>query len=232
MINSEELQSNAQELRNRVLQACDQAGRDQNSVRTIAVTKGFPVEVIREANRVGFTEIGENRVKEAVSRKEETGIDDVRWHMIGHVQSNKVKFLLGEFELIHSVDRESLINELQKRLERANLTQSVLLQVNLSGESSKHGVSAEQAPEILEKILEASRLEVEGLMTMASYEANDSELHETFSNCRTLRDKLESDFEVDLPELSMGMSNDFEQAIKEGSTMIRIGQGIFGPRPE
>lgn len=152
--------------------------------------------------------------------------------MIGHVQSNKVRYLLGEFDLIHSVDRKSLIDELEKRLDRENQEQSVLLQVNTSGEESKHGADPEEAPRILEMILETDHLSVQGLMTMAPYTEQNRVLRETFARCRELRDQLSGRFDVSLPELSMGMTNDYRQALREGSTMLRLGRALFGERPE
>lgn len=200
----------------------------------MAVTKGFPVEIIREAARAGLTDIGENRVRRAVEKKDELGdeAEPLKWHMIGHVQSNKVRYLLGDFELLHSVDRESLIDELEKRLDRGNLDQSVLLQVNTSGEESKYGADPEEAPRVLELILETDHLSVGGLMTMAPYTDRDSVLRETFARCRKLRDQLSGRFDVSLPELSMGMTNDYRQALREGSTILRLGRALFGERPE
>lgn len=151
--------------------------------------------------------------------------------MIGHVQSNKVKYLIGEFDLVHSVDRMSLIDELEKRLSREGLKQSVLLQVNVSGEKSKHGADPEDAPRVLEMILQADSLSVDGLMTMAPHTDRESVLRETFARCRDLRDDLARRFDVQFPELSMGMTNDYPQAIREGSTMLRLGRALFGERP-
>lgn len=200
----------------------------------MAVTKGFSVDIIREAARAGYTDVGENRVRRAVEKKNELGDEakSLKWHMIGHVQSNKVRYLLGEFDLIHSVDRKSLIDELEKRLARENQEQSVLLQVNTSGEESKHGADPEAAPRILEMILETDHLSAEGLMTMAPYTEQNSVLRETFGRCRELRDQLSVRFDVSLPELSMGMTNDYRQALREGSTILRLGRALFGERPE
>lgn len=200
----------------------------------MAVTKGFPVDIIREAARAGFSDVGENRVRRAVEKKDELGdpAKSLKWHMIGHVQSNKVRYLLGEFALIHSVDRKSLIDELEKRLDRENQEQSVLLQVNTSGEESKHGADPDEAPRILEMILETDHLSAEGLMTMAPYTEQNSVLRETFARCRELRDRLSGRFDVSLPELSMGMTNDYRQALREGSTILRLGRALFGERPE
>lgn len=233
-IETEILRERHEVLREAVDNACERAGRDPDDVKVVAVTKGFPVDAIREAVRLGYDRIGENRVRRAVEKKEETGelSGEVEWHMIGHVQSNKVRYLVGEFDLIHSVDRPSLIDELEKRSSRQDVTQDVLLQVNVSGEESKHGADPEEAKDVLERVLSTESLRVRGLMTMAPHTDDTTVLRGTFERCRTLRDDLEGRFGVDLPELSMGMTNDYPQAILEGSTMLRIGRGLFGERPE
>ncbi len=221
-------------LEKRIRGACRQANRAPDEVKLIAVTKGFPPEVFRVSSGLGLDRVGENRVREAVSRKDALGslASEFEWHMVGHVQSNKVKYLLGEFQLIHSLDRESLLNELQKRLKRTNSTQSVLMQVNTSGEASKYGINPESAHELFEKVRSASQLSIEGLMTMAPYTEDETVLRNTFASCRELRNELEESSDVELPELSMGMTNDYPQAIREGSTMVRIGRGLFGERPD
>jgi len=215
-------------------EACREAGRSRKNVKIVAVAKGFPIGKIRTARELGLTDIGENRVRQSVEKKNELGseADPLRWHMIGHVQSNKVKYLLGEFDLIHSVDRQSLIDELEKRLGRENREQSVLLQVNVSGEQSKHGADPEDASRVLEMILRTDYLSVEGLMTMAPHTDQKSLLRETFARCRKLRDDLAESFDVTLPELSMGMTNDYPQALLEGSTILRLGRALFGERPD
>ncbi len=213
---------------------CHDIDRSPDEVDIIAVTKGFPTWKIRAIREFGLTDVGENRIQRALEKKDELG-DEVaspQWHMIGHVQSNKVKYLLGEFDLIHSVDRKSLIDELEKRLGQADREQSVLLQVNVSGEESKYGADPENASRVLEMILRTDCLSVEGLMTMAPRTDQESVLRETFSGCRDLRDELARDFDVRLPELSMGMTNDYPEALREGSTMLRLGRALFGERPK
>lgn len=230
----ETVEENVRNLGRTIQRTAEDAGRDPESLKLIAVTKGFNRDVVELAASLGLRAIGENRVREAVEKKEslsEPAVKDLEWHMIGHVQSNKVKHLLGHFELIHSLDRESLLDELDKRLSRNGLRQSVLMQVNVSGEESKHGISPEEAPGLLERILEAEPLDCRGLMTMAPLTDERELIRRTFANCRSLRDSLEDEFEVELPELSMGMTNDYQEAIREGSTMVRIGRGLFGERP-
>lgn len=213
---------------------CENEGRNPDEISVVAVTKGFNVEAIRLAREFGFKHVGENRVKkgiEKMDRSEELS-EALNWHMIGHVQSNKVKHLIGKYDLIHSVDRRSLIDELEKRLKRNEQSQRILVQVNTSGESSKHGVPSEEAEELFEEVLETETLEPQGLMTIAPYTDDENCLRETFAKCRDLRDKLEDTFGIDLPELSMGMTNDYAQAIREGSTMLRLGRALFGERPD
>lgn len=231
-IDDDQLSKRHDLLRERIEDACDRAGRDPAAVSVVAVTKGFPVDTIRDAVRLGYDRIGENRVRRAIEKKEQTSPEtDVEWHMIGHVQSNKVRYMVGEFDLVHSVDRKSLIDELEKRSSRENVNQDVLLQVNVSGEESKHGAEPPDAERVLEQILATESLRPRGLMTMAPRTDDESVLRETFAECRRLRNRLSESFGVDLPELSMGMTNDYPQAILEGSTMLRIGRGLFGERP-
>lgn len=216
-----------------VNEVCEKTGRDPDEVETLPVTKGFDTGVIESCWDFGFRAFGENRVREYLNKIEELGEKpavEAGWHMIGHLQSNKVRKVIDEFELVHSVDRESLINEFDKRLSRVESTQEVLLQVNVSGEESKHGASPEEAPELLGKMTESSQLSVEGLMTMAPWTDDTTVLTETFASCRRLRDRLENEFETQLPELSMGMTNDYEVAIKEGATILRLGRFLFGER--
>ncbi|MFB6345031.1 MAG: YggS family pyridoxal phosphate-dependent enzyme [bacterium] len=228
------IEENYRSLVDSVQEAAVQADRDPENVKLIGVTKGFDAEIFRIASSLGLNAVGENRVKTAVRKKDaipERLRESLQWHMIGHVQSNKVKHLLDEFDLIHSVDRQSLVNELDKRLTRQDLEQDVLVQVNTSGEDSKYGIQPDKAPGLLEDILEISPLNVRGLMTMAPLSDDSTRLREVFSNCRTLRNDLEDRFGVRLPELSMGMTNDYREAVLEGSTMLRVGRGIFGERP-
>ncbi|MFB6356489.1 MAG: YggS family pyridoxal phosphate-dependent enzyme [bacterium] len=180
------------EVRENITSACERSNRDPENISLVAVTKGFDKEVIRRALRKELFHIGENRVGEYLDKREALGEleQPVRWHFIGHLQSNKVRKIVGEFDLLHSVDRTSLINELEKRGSRNEITQDVLIQVNTSGESSKHGVSAEESPSILESMLETSYLRVRGLMTMAPWTDNKTVLRNTFSDCRELRNRL------------------------------------------
>lgn len=213
-------------------EACIKANRNPSEVKVVAISKGFDLDVIKAAWDYGFRHFGENRVSEALDKKHEMRRKsvDLNWHLVGHLQSKKARRITGEFVLIHSIDRSSIIKELVKRLRIMNEEQRILLQVNTSGEESKYGASPEQSLKLVEEILERDSLKLEGLMTMAPWTDDKKVLRETFSTCRELRDKLEAKFDIDLPELSMGMTNDYEQAVKEGATMLRLGRLLFGER--
>lgn len=228
------LQQNLREVRSEVRRACEDVGRDSNRVELVGVTKGFGSEVVRRALEAGLTRIGENRVSESLEKMDTLSdvASEPEWHMVGHLQSNKVRRILGVFDLIHSIDRRSVIEEIDKRFGREGRTQAVLMQVNVSGESSKYGVSPEAAPKLLETMLNRESLEVRGLMTMAPWTDRESVLRGTFSRCRKLRDRLQESFDVALPELSMGMTNDYPQAVREGATLLRLGRRLFGERPD
>ncbi|MGM0380587.1 MAG: YggS family pyridoxal phosphate-dependent enzyme [bacterium] len=213
-------------------ETAEAAGRKPSEVKVIAVTKGFDNQLIKEAWKFGFRHFGENRVGEALDKKHELRkkLPGIKWHMIGHVQSKKARRITGEFELIHSMDRHSIVKKLAKRLQIMGNKQHILLQVNVSGEESKYGATPEEAPRLVEEILEYDPYILDGLMTMAPWTDDEKVLRETFSTCRRLRDRLAEDFAIDLPELSMGMTNDYKQAIQEGATMLRLGRLLFGER--
>ncbi|NPA15840.1 MAG: YggS family pyridoxal phosphate-dependent enzyme [Deferribacteres bacterium] len=221
---------NLESVRKRIEAACERVGRDPSSVRLVAVTKTVPPEVIEEAIRCGVTDIGENRVQEARDKYEVIG-GKVRWHMIGYLQRNKVKYAVKIFDVIHSVDRLELVNELEKRLSREGRRLPVLLEVNVAGEESKHGVAPDNLEELARSVLESPSLEPVGLMTIAPYVEDAEEVRWVFRRLRELRDELNESLQTGaFKELSMGMTNDFEVAIEEGATMVRIGTAIFGER--
>ena len=159
-------------------------------------------------------------------------MSDIEWHFIGRLQSNKVKYIIDKVRLIHSVDRPSLVDELQKRATKKGIEKvDVLLEVNVGGEETKGGVSPEEAPQLLEYILKnAPALRVKGLMTIPPYREDPEEVRPYFARLRELRDKLAEEFNLELPELSMGMSHDYEVAVEEGATIVRVGSAIFGER--
>lgn len=210
-----------QQVRERISLACDRAGRPQDSVRLVAVTKGRTPEEIRQV-LVGHGQLvlGENRVQEWQDKAPALAADDIEWHFIGNLQRNKVRFCHG-IHLIHSLNSERLANQLQRIGERDGVVFRVLLEANLTGEDAKQGAPAGQLEQLAEHTRSLSHVSLEGLMTMAPYDSPEAELRSLFSSARQWRDKL------DLKELSMGMSGDFEIAIEEGATIVRIGSLLF-----
>jgi pyridoxal phosphate enzyme (YggS family) len=191
----------------------------------VAVTKGQSVETIRAYYSAGLKDFGENRVQEAVPKIKALP-KDIRWHFIGHLQSNKVKEAVGQFALIHSVDSPKLLERINAMARELGITQNILLEVNVSGEKTKYGFKVEETTEAMREAKELKHIMVLGLMTVAPYGAKEEELHRIFGKIRGLRDNL------GLRELSMGMSDDFEIAVSEGATIIRIGRALFGPSPK
>ena len=214
-------------LRRQVADAADVVGRDPQDVTIIAVTKTVGIDDIRDALSVGLREFGENRVQEFLGKY---GLfPDADWHFIGSLQTNKVKDVVGRAALIHSVDSLHLLAEIHKRADEVDVVQPVLLQVNVSGEASKHGF---ESGDVREALIEASGMaavEVRGLMTMAPL-GRPEDARWVFRELRELRDSLREMplNSVELDELSMGMSNDFRVAVEEGSTMVRVGRALFG----
>jgi PLP dependent protein len=204
------------------------AGGWRHPVRIVAVTKGHGAEAIRAAVSAGLEDIGENRVQEALQKRD--GLPDlaVRWHLIGTLQRNKARQVAGRFALIHSIDRADLAAELNRRVP-AGSRQAVLVQVNCSEEPQKGGISPESLADLLDQLRSLERLEVQGLMTMSALTADSSEQRRTFRQLRELRDAAERSGHR-LPQLSMGMSGDYPIAIEEGATMIRLGTVLFGER--
>lgn len=209
-------------------------------MRLVAVTKTHPVETIREAIAAGLREFGENRIQEALPKIESLQADplvrgaQLVFHLIGHLQTNKAKQALRNFAWIHSVDSLKLAAELQRHAESENLTPKILVEVNVAGEDSKFGITPEQAPDICARIIEeCPRLQVEGLMTVAPLTAAPEECRTHFARLREISRQIQSETGPNRhfgKELSMGMTSDFEVAIEEGATMVRIGSAIFGAR--
>lgn len=213
-----------------VISAAERAsGRAAGSVELVAVSKTHPVEIIREAFEVGQCVFGENRVQEAKAKIPDLPAK-VRWHLIGHLQSNKVRQALPLFEVIHSIDSVELLEVVQRIAEDLALFPRVLLQANVSGESSKFGFAPEKLILQVERIVAADRVQIEGLMTMPPVAADPENSRKYFVRLRELRDRLAQEFQFPLPNLSMGMSGDYRVAIEEGATMVRVGTAIFGER--
>jgi len=219
------LAKNYKALLENIDQAARRSGRDPETVKLIAVTKTVGIEEVRRAAALGITDFGENRVQEAAAKV--ANVPEVRWHFIGHLQSNKVKDVLPAYTLIHSLDRSSLAGALQRCAERINRNVNALIQVNVSGEQSKYGLAPEDLTGFLKKVSTYDRIIVKGLMTMAPFVDNPEDTRIYFRRLRQLRDE-NATADRDLPELSMGMTNDYLVAIEEGATMVRIGTALFG----
>lgn len=224
---------NFESIRRRIEAACGRAGRDAKSVRLVGVTKTVPVERIREGVLAGIKILGENYIQEAQRKMEPLADLDVSWHFIGHLQSNKAKVAVERFDWIHTLDRLSLAVELNRQaLKRAAKT-PVLIQVNVGDEGSKSGVSPEGLPSLFRFVSALDGLMVRGLMTLPPYLEDPDEVRPYFVILRNCLDRLrqEATRAEELTELSMGMSHDFEVAIEEGATMVRIGTALYGVRP-
>jgi hypothetical protein len=212
------------EIRDRITRACERAGRSRDDVILIAVTKGFGEEAVREAAAAGVRDIGENRVQEAETKRAGLGdLTGVTWHMIGHLQSNKVKAALGLFGILHSVDSIHLAEAVSRR---ASTVVPAFLEVNAAAEVTKSGFRLEKLKDAYEQIVQMPNIEVRGLMTVAPMADNAEDVRPVF---RRLREEAER---LGLRDLSMGMSDDFEVAIEEGATHVRIGRAIFGERAQ
>jgi pyridoxal phosphate enzyme (YggS family) len=238
MISESVLKANLRAVRLRLEAAARRAGRSPDEIRIIAVTKGHPPDLVRLAYDSGLRDFGENRVEEARSKQSQlSDLKEARWHMIGHIQSRKAKDVVGAFVLVHSVDRARIAATLDRLGCERGLRLPVLLECNLSGEASKDGWDASRGrgrPDLLADLLAVTRLpslDVQGMMTMAPWTSDIPLLRRVFSGLVQLRDELRAAGAGPLPELSMGMTDDFEIAIGEGATMVRIGRALFGERP-
>lgn len=217
------------EVRARIEKTAKCCGRDPQEITLVAVTKTYPIDAMNEAISLGVTDIGENKPQEVRDKFEH--VLPVRWHLIGHLQTNKIKYVIDRCKMIHSVDSIKLMQEIEKSALAHDCHIDILIQVNISGEESKSGIAPDELHELLKYAGELSRVHVKGLMTIApKAEFGDVSVH--FKNMKALFDetKKKNYKNVEMKELSMGMSNDFELAIENGSTMIRIGSSIFGPR--
>ncbi|WP_140945849.1 YggS family pyridoxal phosphate-dependent enzyme [Candidatus Thermokryptus mobilis] len=222
---------NVQKIKQKIREVCLKTGRNPEDVTIVAVTKTVPVERIIEVVNAGIYDIGENKVQELLEKRK--SIDNVRWHFVGHLQTNKVKYIVDFVHLIHSVDSFKLALEIEKRARRINRVVDVLIEVNTSGERTKYGVKPEETLNLVRQISEnCEYVWVKGLMTVAAYLPNPEDVRPMFRTLRELRDEI-SKFNfrnVEMRHLSMGMSNDYEVAVEEGATIVRIGTAIFGPR--
>lgn len=227
------LKDRIQHVESRIQAACARSGRHPDEVHVVAVTKYVDAEATGKLLDEGVLHIGENRPQKAVPKWEALGGRGV-WHFIGHLQSNKVKDVIGKFQYIHSLDRLSLAKELEKRAAALDIVVSAFMQVNVSGEQSKHGIRPEEAPALLKELSQFKHIKVVGLMTMAPIVEDPELTRPVFRGLRELRDKLNGMGITNDPitELSMGMSGDFEVAIEEGATWIRLGTILVGKGEE
>lgn len=225
------IKENLQEVRERMKRACERSGRNIEEVTLISVSKTKPVEMLMEAYEAGSREFGENRVQEILEKYPRMP-EDVRWHMIGHLQKNKVRQVIGKAALIHSVDTVELAEQIEKEAAKQGLDVDILLEVNVAEEESKFGFHVEEAEEAVRKISLLPHVHIKGLMTIAPFVANSEDNREVFKKLSHLYVDIRGKNidNVSMSVLSMGMTGDYEVAIEEGATMIRVGTGIFGAR--
>ncbi|HOP99941.1 MAG TPA: YggS family pyridoxal phosphate-dependent enzyme [Acetivibrio clariflavus] len=225
------IKRNLEIIRERIEKAAAKSGRKAEDIMLVAVSKTVEPEKIIKAIDEGITELGENRVQELVQKYDIIN-RDCNWHLIGHLQTNKVKYIVDKVKLIHSVDRYSLAAEINTRAQKIGKKVDILVQVNISGEQSKFGAAAQDALELIRKISELENLRVRGLMTIAPYTTNPEAVRYVFSGLRKLSIDIEKENinNINMEYLSMGMSNDFEVAIEEGANIVRIGTALFGER--
>jgi pyridoxal phosphate enzyme (YggS family) len=216
----------------RIESAALRCGRSPKDVRLVAVSKTQPAEAVADVAAAGATIVGENYIQEARTKFEALQHLEVSWHYIGHLQSNKAKYAVRMFDLIHTVDTLKLAAEIDKQAQKAGKVQQVLVQVNVSGEQSKSGANTESAVTLVEAVSRLNNIRVCGLMTMPPFYDNPERARPHFATLRKLRDRIDAGRlpNVTMKELSMGMTGDFETAIEEGATLVRIGTALFGER--
>jgi len=226
----EYLKANLENVRERVKQAAIRSGRTEKDIKIVAVTKTVNTDVIQKALEYGVTDIGENKVQE-ILEKQDIIKAECNWHLIGHLQRNKVKYIIDKVAMIHSLDSVELAAEINKRACAAGRVMDVLVQVNVSGEETKHGISPVEVSDFLKKVSVFKNIKVRGLMTMAPY-ADKESVRPVFRTLKKIFVDManENIDNINMEYLSMGMSNDFEVAIEEGANIVRIGTSIFGQR--
>lgn len=225
------VQEQLKEVQKSIKAACERSRRKTEDITLIAVSKTKPVEMLREAYEAGARDFGENKVQE-ILEKEPQLPSDIRWHMIGHLQKNKVRQVIGKVALIHSVDTIALAEQIEKEAVKQNLEVSVLLEVNVAGEESKFGFAPEEVEEAVRAIAKLPHVHIQGLMTIAPFVENSEENRSVFKKLYELcvDIKAKNIDNVVMNTLSMGMTGDYQTAIEEGATMVRVGTGIFGAR--
>jgi pyridoxal phosphate enzyme (YggS family) len=230
-LSAEQLAENIAQVRGRIAEAAQKVGRDPAEITLVAVSKTKPVELVEMAYTLGVSDFGENRVQEALPKIERFHPEGLRWHLIGHLQSNKAGKVAGPFSYIHSVDSLHLAQVLSRRAQERGIDLAILLQVNVAGETTKEGVAPADASTLARQIATLPALHIEGLMTVAPLVRDPEETRPVFRQLRLLRDRLR----VEVPasawtQLSMGMTDDYAIAIEEGATLVRVGRAIFGQR--
>ena len=226
------IKENIQVVNEKIENAALKSNRHKDDITLLGVTKTVDTDAILEAINCGITNVGENKPQE-LARKYEVIGDKVKWHLIGTLQTNKVKYIIDKVSMIHSLDRESLCEEIQKRAEKIDRKIDCLVQVNISKEESKHGLEVEDAIEFIKNVSNNYKnINIKGLMTMAPFTANEDEIRKVFRGLKDLSLEIKdlNIPRVTMDELSMGMSNDYEIAIEEGATIVRVGTSIFGKR--
>ena len=226
------LKNRLERVKERIKATADACKRPVASIRLVAVSKTMPAEVVREAIEAGITDLGENYIQEAKEKINTLATYPVTWHYIGHLQSNKAKYAVRLFDLIHSVDSLKLAKELDKYAKKNDKIQTILIQVNVAKEDSKSGVYLEDTVRLLREVSRLENISVKGLMTMPPYFNAPEKVRPFFAALRQFRDQIKKEAipNISMDELSMGMTGDFETAIEEGATMVRIGTAIFGDR--
>jgi len=224
---ADSLAANLQTIRQTIARSAEKAGRDPTQVVLVAVTKTFAVERIREAMALGLRIFGENRVQEALPKIDEIGPANVDWHLIGHLQTNKIKFIEGRFRMVQSLDGVGLAEALDRRLQSPL---EVMVEVNVGEEAQKTGVLPADLLSLAAAVTAAQHLRLRGLMTVAPMTGDPEAVRPVFRQLRALRDKTSQELGVALPALSMGMTDDYAIAVEEGATMLRLGRALFGPR--
>jgi len=218
---------NVQRIEERILQACQRSGRSREEIILLGASKYADAEKIRQAYQCGVKVFGESRAQDFLKKLELLKDLPIDWHFIGRLQTNKVKYIIDKVSLIHSVDRPNLAEEINKRAEKIQKVQDVLIEVNVGGEETKGGVSPEELKNLFEYCLNLKNIRVLGLMAIPPYEEDPEKVRPYFIKLRKLKEMLEKDYGIKLPHLSMGMSNDFEVAVEEGATILRIGSALF-----
>jgi PLP dependent protein len=221
------LAENLKRVREAIANSAERAGRDPGEVTLVAVTKGFPVPRIREAIALELRTLGENRVQEAVAKIDELGTSELTWHLIGHLQSNKARFIEGRFSMIQSIDSPGIVEALGRRVQRPL---DLLIEVNVAEEPRKTGADPAELQAIAEAITSYPPMRLQGLMTMAPMSPEAERVRPVFRKLRALRDEASQRLGIPLPVLSMGMTDDYVVAVEEGATMLRLGRALFGPR--